>query len=116
MANELLAFSTILRESMSIFENACVAAKTVNRRYESKIGDFGETFYVPIPETPIVSDGPTLDLKDTAPTKVAVTLDKQKHTDFTFTSKERLQERQHGHDCWRDGPGVQQHLFAHGRL
>jgi hypothetical protein len=89
MANELLAFSTILRESMSIFENACVAAKTVNRRYESKIGDFGETFYVPIPETPIVSDGPTLDLKDTAPTKVAVTLDKQKHTDFTFTSKER---------------------------
>lgn len=89
MANELLAFSTILREAMSIFENACVAAKTVNRRYESKLGDFGESFYVPIPETPTVSDGPTLDLKDTAPSKVLVTLDKQKHTDFTFTSKER---------------------------
>ncbi len=89
MANELLSFSTILREAMSIFENACVAAKTVNRRYESKLGDFGESFYVPIPETPVVSDGPTLDLKDTAPEKVLVTLDKQKHTDFTFTSKER---------------------------
>jgi len=89
MANELLAFSTILREAMSIFENACVAAKTVNRRYEAKLGDFGESFYVPIPETPVVSDGPTLDLKDTAPSKVLVTLDKQKHTDFTFTSKER---------------------------
>lgn len=89
MANELLAFSTILREAMSIFENACVAAKTVNRRYESKLGDFGESFYVPIPETPTVSDGPALDLKDTVPAKVLVTLDKQKHTDFTFTSKER---------------------------
>lgn len=89
MANELLSFQTILREAMTIFENNCVAAKCVNRKYENKLGDFGDTFMVPIPETPIVSDGPTLALKDTAPAKVTVTLDKQKHTDFTFTSKER---------------------------
>jgi len=90
MANELLSYDAILRDALDHFDNACVAAKCVNRRYEKEAQNAkrGDSFYVPIPETPTVSDGPTLDLKDTSSTKVLVALDKQKHCDFTMTSAE----------------------------
>lgn len=90
MANELLSYDAILRDALDHFDNSCVAAKCVNRRYEKEAQNAkrGDSFYVPIPETPTVSDGPTLDLKDTNATKVLVSLDKQKHCDFTMTSAE----------------------------
>lgn len=91
MAKDLLSYDAILRDALLHFDNACVAAKTVNRQFlkEAQNAKRGDSFYVPIPETPTVSDGPTLDLKDIAPEKVLVALDKQKHCDFVMTSAER---------------------------
>lgn len=91
MANDLLSYDAILRDAMDIFSNNCVAAKCVNRRYqkEAQNAKRGDSFYVPLPETPTVSDGPVLDLKDIAPEKVLVTLDKHKHCAFQLTAAER---------------------------
>lgn len=90
MANDLLSYDAILRDSLDMLSNNLVMGNCVNRRYEkvAENAKRGDSFYVPIPETPTVSDGPTLDLKDVAPSKVLVTLDKQKHCDFVMSSAE----------------------------
>lgn len=90
MANTLLTIDMITNEALMVLENNLTFAKGVNRQYDAQYGragaKIGNVANIRKPVRYTVSDGPTLDLQNATETSVAVTMDQQKHVDFTFSS------------------------------
>lgn len=90
MANTLLTTSLITREALRVLENNLTAAKTINREYDSKFAvegaKIGSSLNIRKPVRYIVSEGQALQLQDATETQATLTLEKQYHVDFQFSS------------------------------
>ena len=84
----LLTPQVITRESLVILENNLVAASRVNRRFENQFKKIGASFTIRKPNRFTVASGASLQLQDIAEPSVTITVDKQRHVDFQFTSQD----------------------------
>jgi hypothetical protein len=84
----LLTPQVITRESLVILENNLVAASRVNRRFENKFVKIGATLTIRKPNRFTVASGASLQLQDIAEPSVSITVNKQRHVDFQFTSQD----------------------------
>ncbi len=84
----LLTPQVITRESLVILENNLVAANRVNRRFENKFSKIGSQLTIRKPNRFTVASGASLQLQDIAEPSVTITVDKQRHVDFQFTSQD----------------------------
>jgi hypothetical protein len=84
----LLTPQVITRESLVKLENNLVAANRVNRKFENKFVKIGASLTVRKPNRFTVASGASLQLQDIAEPSVSITIDKQKHVDFQFTSQD----------------------------
>jgi hypothetical protein len=82
----LLTPDVITKESLMILENNLVAANRVNRKFENQFTKIGATLTIRKPNRFTVSDGRALSVQDIAEPSTSITIDKQKHVDFEFTS------------------------------
>lgn len=92
MANTILTPSVIARETLLMLENNLTFAKGVNRKYEDQFAKTGAKIGASVsirkPVRFTVSNGPNLDLQDVTEQSTTLTIDQQKHVDFTFSSVE----------------------------
>jgi hypothetical protein len=84
----LLTPQVITRESLVILENNLVAASRVNRKFENKFVKIGASLTIRKPNRFTVASGASLQLQDIAEPSVSITVDKQRHVDFQFTSQD----------------------------
>lgn len=92
MANTLLTTSLITKEALRVLENNLTATKTINREYENKFAvegaKIGTSVNIRKPVRYIVSEGQALQLQDATETQATLTLEKQYHVDFQFSSND----------------------------
>lgn len=94
MANSVITPDIFAKEATMILNNNLVMAKQVYRGLESDFGNAingyepGDTISMRKPTDFTVRDGATASSQDVVEGKVALTVDKQKGVDFSFTSKE----------------------------
>jgi len=93
MSNVLLTPNIIMKESLVILENMLVAARKVNRAYENQnkpnaTFKRGDTVNVRRPNRFTVSSGAALAVQDITEVSVPVVVNKQRHVDFTFPTKD----------------------------
>jgi hypothetical protein len=90
VANTLLTTSLITKEALRVLENNLTATKTINREYDSKFAvegaKIGSSLNIRKPVRYIVSEGQALQLQDATETQATLTLEKQFHVDFQFSS------------------------------
>jgi hypothetical protein len=86
MAQTLLTPTIITRESLEILENQLCFANLVNRRFENYFHKIGTQLTIRKPNRFLVSDGPALQIQEIQEPSVVVTVNKQKHVDFEFSS------------------------------
>lgn len=86
MAQTLLTPTIITRESLEILENQLCFANLVNRRFENYFHKIGTQLTIRKPNRFTVSDGPALQIQEIQEPSVVVTVNKQKHIDFEFSS------------------------------
>jgi hypothetical protein len=84
----LLTPQVITKESLVILENNLVAANRVNRKFENKFVKIGSQLTIRKPNRFTVASGASLQVQDIAEPSVTITVDKQKHVDFQFTSQD----------------------------
>ena len=84
----LLTPSIITKESLVILENNLVAANRVNRKFENQFVKIGSSLTIRKPNRFTISNGPGLQVQDIAEPSVSITVNKQKHADFQFTSQD----------------------------
>lgn len=94
MSNSVITPTIFAKEATMILNNNLVMAKQVYRGLESDFGSAvngyepGDTISMRKPTDFTVRDGATASSQDVVEGKVALTVDKQKGVDFSFTSKE----------------------------
>lgn len=94
MPNSVITPTIFAKEATAILNNELVMAKQVYRGLESDFGNSingyepGDTISMRKPTDFTVRDGATASNQDVVEGKVALTVDKQKGVDFSFTSKE----------------------------
>lgn len=94
MSNSVITPTIFAKEATMILNNNLVMAKQVYRGLESDFGSAvngyepGDTISMRKPTDFTVRDGATASNQDVVEGKVALTVDKQKGVDFSFTSKE----------------------------
>jgi uncharacterized Zn-binding protein involved in type VI secretion len=92
MSNTVLTADIIAAEALDILEGNLVMAKLVHRAHESEFGKKingytpGDTISIRRPDDATVRDGAVFVAQDVVEGKVTLTIDKQKGTDFKFTS------------------------------
>src|SRR6187399_2267064 len=86
MANSLLTPSIIAKEALMQLENNCPMAKAVHRDYESEFVKVGADISVRRPVQFTVTTGATLAKQDVVEGKFTVSVDKQKHVGWGFSS------------------------------
>ena len=84
----LLTPSIITKESLVILENNLVAANRVNRKFENQFVKIGATLTIRKPNRFTVASGAALQIQDIAEPSVSITVNKQRHVDFQFTSQD----------------------------
>jgi hypothetical protein len=84
----LLTPQVITKDALVILENNLVAASKVNRRFENKFVKIGATLTIRKPNRFTVASGASLQLQDIAEPSVTITVDKQRHVDFQFSSQD----------------------------
>ena len=84
----LLTPQIITKESLMILENNLVAANRVNRKFENQFVKIGSSLTIRKPNRFVVSQGAALQVQDIAEPSVTITVDKQRHVDFQFTSQD----------------------------
>ena len=84
----LLTPQVITRESLMILENNLVAANRVNRKFENKFVKIGSSLTIRKPNRFTVASGAALQVQDISEPSVTITVDKQRHVDFQFTSQD----------------------------
>jgi hypothetical protein len=92
VANTILTPTLILREAAMLLENSLTFTKQVTRRYDDKYAQsgakVGDTISQRIPAQYTVSDGPNISVQPYTETSVSLVVNKQKHIDVSFSSKE----------------------------
>lgn len=92
MGNTLLDISMITKESLRILKNELGFTKGVNRQYDNQFAQsgakIGSVINIRKPVRYTVTDGAALNIQDVTDQSVALTLDKQKHVGFQFSSKD----------------------------
>lgn len=92
MGNTLLDISMITKESLRILKNELGFTKGVNRQYDGQFAQsgakIGSVINIRKPVRYTVTDGAALNIQDITDQSVALTLDKQKHVGFQFSSKD----------------------------
>ena len=92
MANTTLTADIIANEAVMILENNCVMAKQVYRSYENEYSGTingytkGATISIRRPTDFTVGDGAVVTNQDVVEGTTSITVDKQKHIGFEFTS------------------------------
>ncbi len=86
MSNALITPAIIAKEALMQLENNCPMAKAVHRDYESEFVKVGADISVRRPVQFTVTDGATLSKQDVIEGKFTVSVDKQKHVGWGFTS------------------------------
>jgi hypothetical protein len=84
----LLTPQIITKESLVILENNLVMANRVNRKFENYFVKIGSSLTIRKPNRFTVASGAALQVQDIAEPSVTITVDKQKHVDFQFTSQD----------------------------
>ena len=96
MANQLLTIDLITREAVRLFRNSNAFIMNINRDYSdqfARVGaKIGDTLRIRLPNDYTVSDGPALQVQDTAEVFTQLTLSTQRHVDVAFSSAERTME------------------------
>lgn len=92
MANTILTPSVIAKETLMALENNLTFAKQINRKYDDMFArtgaKVGAVINIRKPVRFTVSSGAALSLQDVTEQQVGLTIDQQKHVDFTFSSVE----------------------------
>lgn len=93
MANTTLTADVIAKEATMVLENELQMAKHVHRGYEEEFTsvngyEVGSTISIRRPTDFTVGDGATVTNQDVVEGKTSLTVDKQKHVKFQFTSTE----------------------------
>jgi len=84
----LLTPQVISKESLMILENNLVMANRINRKFENQFVKIGATLTIRKPNRFTVASGAGLSVQDIAEPSVTITVDKQRHVDFQFTSSD----------------------------
>ena len=84
----LLTPQVISKETLMILENNLVMANRVNRKFENQFVKIGATLTIRKPNRFTVTSGAGLAVQDIAEPSVTITVDKQRHVDFQFTSSD----------------------------
>jgi len=88
MSNTLLTPTVIAREALMQLNNNMVAARTVYRDYSDEYTGVGDTITVRRPVDFSVTDGATMNVQDVEEGSLTVSMDKQKHVAWKFSSKD----------------------------
>lgn len=88
MANALITPDIIAKEALMQLENSLGMAKNVHRDYKSEFGSIGDSVSIRKPVKFSVTDGATISIQDVEEAKTSITIDKQKHVAWKFTSKD----------------------------
>lgn len=88
MSNALLTPTIIAREALMQLNNNLVAGRTVYRDYSDEFTAVGDTITVRRPVDFTVTDGAALSLQNVEEGSLTVSMDKQKHVAWRFTSKD----------------------------
>lgn len=92
MSQSLLTISMITKESLRSLKNEINFTKSIDRQYSDEFAEsgakIGSTINVRKPVRFTVTDGPSLVLQDINEDYVPLTLSKQKHIGFQFSSKD----------------------------
>ncbi len=92
MANVLLTVDMILRRALMVLENNLVAAKFVNREYDSSYANsgakIGASVRIRIPPRTVVTKAVTFVPQDQQEEYTTLTVDKQHHVGMSFTQQE----------------------------
>jgi hypothetical protein len=88
VANTLLTPTTIARRGLAILRNNLGMASRVYREYVNEFQKIGGTVTIRKPNRFTVSSGPALSVQNVVEPSTTLTVDQQKHVDFSFTSVE----------------------------
>jgi hypothetical protein len=88
MSNSLLTPSVIAKEALMMLVNNLVMGRKVNRQYKEEFVKVGSTVTIRKPNRFTVSSGAALSVQDVAEPSTSITVDQQKHVDFSFSSVE----------------------------
>jgi hypothetical protein len=96
MANDLTAvMGKILAHSLPILREQCILSRLVNNDYSTEAREKGDTIDVPISDAATVSDVTPSNTdpapSEVAPTKVQISLNKWKKSNFKMTDKDKLE-------------------------
>ena len=91
-SNTLLNISMITKESLRVLKNQLGFTKGVNRQYDSQFAKggakIGDVLNIRKPVRYSVSSGATIDIQNQTDQQTPLTLDRQRHVAFEFSSKE----------------------------
>ena len=84
----LVTPSLVAKETLVRLENNLVCANKVNRQFENQFVKIGSSLTVRKPNKFRVSMGPALQIQDINEPTTSITINKQAHVDFEFTSQD----------------------------
>lgn len=87
-SNTLLTPTIITKETLVMLENNLVAASKVNRQFENQFVKIGSSLTIRKPNQFTVSSGPALAVQNVVEPSTSITINQQKHVDFSFSSVE----------------------------
>lgn len=87
-SNTLLTPTIITKETLVMLENNLVAASKVNRQFENQFVKIGSSLTIRKPNQFVVSSGPSLSVQNVVEPSTSITINNQKHVDFSFSSVE----------------------------
>jgi hypothetical protein len=88
MSNTLLTPSVIAKRALAVLQNNLGMASRVYRAYANEFTAIGGTVTIRKPNRFTVSSGPALAVQDVTEQSTSITVDQQKHVDFSFSSVE----------------------------
>lgn len=88
MTNTLLTPSVIAKRGLAILRNNLGMSSRVYREYANEFTKVGGTVTIRKPNRFTVSSGPALSVQNVVEPSTTITVDQQKHVDFSFTSVE----------------------------
>lgn len=93
MANTLLTLNMITRSAVALFKNSNAFVQNLDTQYDKLFAQdgakIGASARIRLPNDYTVSEGPALQLQDTAEQSTTLTITNQSHVDVAFTSAER---------------------------
>lgn len=88
MANTLLTPTVIAKEALMMLQNNLVMGSRVYRAYKSEFVKIGSSVTIRKPNRFTVTSGAGLSVQDMAEPSTSITINNQKHVDFTFSTAE----------------------------